>query len=98
MLLSSNVSRTPSMDSFHTEWTCEGCIGYPGRRWGELESDDMELSQSEEEYTNAELSENIEPSIPKRGHYYFDDGNVTLYVCLCLFWNSAHILISRCFH
>ena len=97
MLLSSNLSSTPSMDSIHTEWTCEGCMGYPGHRWGKVAFDDLEPSQSEGEYTNAE-SENIQPSIPKCGHYYFDDGNVTLSVCLCLFWSCKHILIFQPFY
>jgi len=69
----------------HTEWTCEGCIGYPGRRWDNATFDDLESSRSEGDYPDVE-SENIQPLAPplKHGDYFFDDGNVVLSVRLFL--------------
>jgi len=68
------------MDSMYTQWTCEMCIGYPGR----FSDDQALLSQSvlslSEEDAHSE-SENIPVASPlKHSRYYFDDGNVTLSV------------------
>jgi hypothetical protein len=80
----SRSSRSSSIASYHTEWTCEGCLGYPGHRLEEMSSDNLESLQSDDD--SHPESDNIQllASPLKHDRYFFNDGNVTLLVCLRL--------------